>query len=363
MYLFSLYSGTLPAEVDPETGRDINPHIPSYIAQAPWYLDITHPTLKHQRVKEKGANRFDEWYARGVKAGSAATKFRKGACENCGALTHKTRDCLERPRKLGAKWSGKDIAQDEVIQNVDLGFEAKRDRWNGYEPAEHMRHIAEWELIDAARKKFREQEAARKMKEGGGEDDAVGDSSDEDDEDKYAEATDMPGQKVDQKTRTTVRNLRIREDKAKYLLNLDVNSAYYDPKTRSMRDNPIQHADPHDLAYAGDNFVKYTGDAPKMAELQRFAWSAADRGADVHLQANPTQGELAYQEFLKTKEKFSESQRNSILEKYGGSEHLAAPPKELLLSQTEAYVEYSQTGKVIKGLEKAPLKSKYEEDK
>ena len=39
--------------------------------------------------------------------------------------------------------------------------------------------------------------------------------------------------------KTTVRNLRIREDTAKYLLNLDVNSAFYDPKTRSMRENPL----------------------------------------------------------------------------------------------------------------------------
>lgn len=31
----------------------------------------------------------------------------------------------------------------------------------------------------------------------------------------------------------------IREDTAKYLLNLDVKSAYYDPKTRSMRENPF----------------------------------------------------------------------------------------------------------------------------
>lgn len=30
----------------------------------------------------------------------------------------------------------------------------------------------------------------------------------------------------------SVRNLRIREDTAKYLLNLDVNSAHYDPKSR-----------------------------------------------------------------------------------------------------------------------------------
>jgi hypothetical protein len=40
------------------------------------------------------------------------------------------------------------------------------------------------------------------------------------------------------KDRVTVKNLRIREDTAKYLLNLDVDSSHYDPKTRSMRENP-----------------------------------------------------------------------------------------------------------------------------
>ena len=45
------------------------------------------------------------------------------------------------------------------------------------------------------------------------------------------------------------RNLRIREDTAKYLLNLDVNSAYYDPKPRSMREDPLPDADPNDKFY------------------------------------------------------------------------------------------------------------------
>ena len=34
------------------------------------------------------------------------------------------------------------------------------------------------------------------------------------------------------------KDLRIRDDTAKYLLNRDVNSAFYDPKSRAMRDNP-----------------------------------------------------------------------------------------------------------------------------
>lgn len=45
------------------------------------------------------------------------------------------------------------------------------------------------------------------------------------------------------------RNLRIREDTAKYLLNLDVNSAHYDPKTRSMREDPLPDMDPNEKFY------------------------------------------------------------------------------------------------------------------
>jgi pre-mRNA-processing factor SLU7 len=40
------------------------------------------------------------------------------------------------------------------------------------------------------------------------------------------------------------RNLCFREDTTKYLLNPDVNSTYYDPKTRSMREDPLPDVDP-----------------------------------------------------------------------------------------------------------------------
>ena len=38
--------------------------------------------------------------------------------------------------------------------------------------------------------------------------------------------------------RTAVRNLRQREDTAKYLRNLDLTSALYNPKARTMKENP-----------------------------------------------------------------------------------------------------------------------------
>ncbi len=37
------------------------------------------------------------------------------ACCSCGAMSHATRDCMERPRSKGAKWTGKHIAADEKV--------------------------------------------------------------------------------------------------------------------------------------------------------------------------------------------------------------------------------------------------------
>lgn len=210
------------------------------------------------------------------------------------------------------------------------------------------------------------EELERKLQEAKDEEDkaAVVENLNDADEDKYADNADMPGQKVDTKTRTTVRNLRIREDTAKYLRNLNPDSAYYDPKTRSMRDNPYNDREDQmdQVNFVGDNFVRYSGDVTKMNDLQLFSWEASEKGADVHMHANPTQADLLYREFQKKKEKLKDTVKDSILDTYGGAEHLQAPPKELLLAQTENYVEYSRTGKVIKGQEKAKVKSKYEED-
>ena len=60
--------------------------------------------------------------------------------------------------------------------------------------------------------------------------------------------------------------------------------------------------------------------------------------------------------------KLKDDNQQKILEKYGGANHLNIPSKDLLYAQTENYVEYSRTGRVIKGQEKAKVKSKYEEE-
>lgn len=353
--------------------------ITEYISQAPWYLDTGGPSLSHQRKSEqKVVSELDKWYDRGKKAGPAATKFRKGACENCGAMTHKRLDCLERPRKKGAKYTNKDIQADDVAQDIAQGYDAKRDRWNGYDAAEHKKIYDEYAAVEAARQKLREQEidsqtttdlaAVRKVAKAkkadgeGGDPDFGSSDEDDDDEEKYADAADAVGQKLDTKTRITVRNLRIREDTAKYLINLDPESAYYDPKTRSMRDAPVKNVPAEEAKFAGDNFFRHSGEAPAVQKLQLFAWQSEARGNDVHFNANPTQGEILQKQFREKKDEMRDTQKVGILAKYGGEEYLEKAPTELLRGQTEEYVEYSRTGQVIIGRERVKVRSKYAED-
>lgn len=186
------------------------------------------------------------------------------------------------------------------------------------------------------------------------EEDAGDESSDnDDDEDKYVDDMDMVGTKVDASERYTVRNLRIREDTAKYLRNLDPNSAHYDPKTRSMRKNPYEGTGKsmEEVDYVGDNFIRISGDTVNHAKSTMFAWDAARKGLDVHVLAEPTKLEALKSEFETKKDAFKNEMNKGILEKYGGEEHLEAPPRELLFSQTEDYVEYSRHGKVLNGEE------------
>ena len=65
-----------------------------------------------------------------------------------------------------------------------------------------------------------------------------------------------------------------------------------------------------------------------------FAWEAFEHGADLHPQADPTKLELMKKEFEDKKSSFKGEIQQGILQKYGGEEHLDAPPKELLLAQT-----------------------------
>lgn len=341
----------MPPPRKPETGaasKEENIYIPSFISKRPFYAGEEgddNDYLKHQRREEK--NEKSQWYDRGKKAGPAATKYRKGACENCGSMTHKAKDCLSRPRAKGAKWTGKDIQADEVIQDVKLGWDAKRDRWNGYDAREYRRVIDDYNQMEDLRKQA-------KITTNGDDDD-----DEKDDGDKYAEENDMSKHQS-----TATRQLRIREDTAKYLLNLDLESAKYDPKTRALVNSGATADKAADL-FAEEGFMRSSGDAGEFEKAQRYAWEAQERSGDTlqHLQANPTAGAFYRKIQLEEAEKMRVERERQLLDKYGSDGHKAMPAalRNLAMSESETFVEYDEAG-LIKGAPLKGAKSKYAED-
>lgn len=336
-----------------------NEYIPQFISKKPFYLssaDTDNDYLEHQRLQTATPDQ-SKWYDRGARLGSAATKFRKGACENCGAMTHKTKECLNRPRAKGARWTGRDIQADEVVQDVELGWDAKRDRWNGYDATEYRAVIEEYEELENLKKKV------KGVMEGNGQKVLTDDGDEaakerEEEEAKYAEESDMGRQQS-----TATRNLRIREDTAKYLLNLDLDSAKYDPKTRSMVDMGAQ-ADQAAALVAEDNFMRASGDAAEFERAQKYAWESQERGDKdkVHLQANPTSGEYFRRKEKEESKTKRETERKILLQKYGGEEHLQPPQlRDVGVIENEKYVEYDALGAIL-GAPKIETTSKYAED-
>ncbi|KAM4064844.1 pre-mRNA splicing prp18-interacting factor domain-containing protein [Hirsutella rhossiliensis] len=326
--------------------KEENIYIPSFISKRPFYTgeegdDADY--LKHQRREEK-TEQSSQWYDRGRKAGPAATKFRKGACENCGAMTHKAKDCLSRPRAKGAKWTGKDIQADEVIQDVNLGWDAKRDRWNGYDTKEYRNVVAEFNQMEELRKQAKQ---------------AIDDDEAEDEGDKYAEENDMSKHQS-----TATRQLRIREDTAKYLLNLDLESARYDPKTRSLV-NAGATGGKSAAVFAEEGFLKSSGEAGEFEKAQHYAWETQEKTGNTsqHLQANPTAGAFSRKKEREETERMRAARDELLADRYGRGDQklLPAALRGMMVTESETFVEYDEAG-LIKGAPLKAAKSKYAED-
>ncbi|GAB7359566.1 hypothetical protein MBLNU230_g6753t1 [Neophaeotheca triangularis] len=328
----------------PPKSNERNEYIPSFIAKKPFYIDDATASdsdyLEHQRLQnEKNSDTLanQKWYERGASrtTGPAATKFRKGACDNCGAMTHKAKDCLQRKRKLGAKWTGKNIAADERVQDVQLGWDAKRDRWNGYEAEEFREVVDEYDALESMKRAAEAEGEGIKA-----------------DGDRYEEETDMGRQQA-----TSTRNLRLREDTAKYLVDLDLESAQYNPKTRAMVDQP-----PGDDVNEG--FERANGDAAEFERAQKYAWETQERGDKdrLHLQANPTAGEIGRKRKREEEEEKLAARKKMLADRYGDqSEVRKNPLEDVAVTSNETYVEYDERGR-IKGQPQKIEKSMYAED-
>ena len=207
---------------------------------------------------------------------SSDLKWVKGACENCGAMGHKKKDCLERPRKVGAKFSGKDIQADRVAQEGRQGYEAKRDIYQTYDPKQYQEVVEEYNLVEEARRQMIQ--AAT----GAGADGEKGDKGPENGETKneyeegfkYAEESELGRDK------SIKQSMRLREDTAKYLLNLDSDSAKYNPKKRALVDAGAIN-DQSAALFAEESFLRASGEAAEFEKAQRYAWEAQEKAGEI----------------------------------------------------------------------------------
>ena len=275
-------------------------------------------------------------------------------------MSHKTKDCLYRPRKTGAKWTGRDIQADEVVESVSLGWDAKRDRWNGYDSREYTQVV----------KDYNELEAMKKI--------ASGTEEDQKDGDHYAEETDMGRSQP-----TSTRQLRLREDTAKYLVDLNLESAKYDPKTRSMDTSAAQTLKNGEVDVS-DGFVR-PSEAEAFERAQKYAWetqesssTAPNTNANInssatnsqhaqqklHLQANPTEGALLIKKKETADAEAKAARQKYLSDKYGdnvASNQLSTLPPKPSIITSERYIEYDASGKVKGEITTTP-RSKYPED-
>lgn len=65
--------------------------------------------------------------------------------------------------QIGAKFTNAGIASDEFNQpNLNLSYDGKRDRWNGYDPGQHKAIIEEYQKVEDAKRELR----AKKLEQG-----------------------------------------------------------------------------------------------------------------------------------------------------------------------------------------------------
>lgn len=335
-------------EVD-EDGKMINPHIPQYISTTPWYYNTNHPTLKHQTStmfsdRKKQLAGIDA-KKKLIKIKPKQTKWRKDSCENCGSLTHKKRDCLVRQRRITARELNVTIGDDIQIIQPDLLFTAKRDQWQDDDGSTYSKVIERYEKLQkmkhdkhkkAIEKELQNDDTNNNNIQNTYQDSDTDNENNNNDDDNDLHDTGTLISNIDESNKQTVRNLRIREDTAKYLRNLDIDSSYYDPKTRVMRENPYKDTSiPRIDNYKGDVELRSKGDVEELQRVEQFTKNITLYGDEINLFSSPTLTEEKYREFLKKKQITTALRQNELDKNYGIIENVSTLPASVIFNQTD----------------------------
>lgn len=328
-----------------------NVHIPKYIKDQPWFYkdlksgdDQSNDYLSHHRRLNRPDsdldidNNAEPKIGRGIKDeyegySEVVTSRVRPKCNNCGGMDHIRRDCLEAPRKRPA--TTKSVLKSSILRRKDMSgnWDAQRDRWFGYEGKEYEDTLRTWETA--------------KDKESQGNDE-IEDLIDTDEEIELAalglykdEVTGAvaPDDENGSRLRASV---RLREDRAAYLNDINSETLNYDPKSRLYKSEDLGEIDTESKMF----HRHLTGESLELAKLSRFAREKTlaagirdevedDAKTNHVLVANPTKYELLMKQDKNTapltlEERYrnqtakkitgtkqSDEQRSQLLKKYG----------------------------------------------
>lgn len=325
-----------------------NEHIPKYIKSQPWYyqsLNSNDYLIHHRQSQDKkklfdiennrepkiGGGINDKFVKRKIKNIGNYNKYNTQAsgdkfCENCGQLGHLRKDCLERPRKIKNKnVSTQQNEEGTVVLTIrddeDLDWDAKKDRWYGYTGEDYDNVVHRWE-----EKHKEDKSESVKLNEY--------DKDEEIELFKLGLMKDSKGLLRQRQFSEEERNLgrttvRLREDKAAYLNDINSSRIKYDPKSRVYKSANIGYIDSKTKMFRRH----LTGEGLQLEQLSRFNRKyVRQQGINDALQdkrkiehvliANPTK----YEKLMR------ETKQQQEIE----NKHHSIPNKQIDYSQLEA---------------------------
>lgn len=250
-----------------------NPHLPRYIKLKPWYYTRGNNTketgdstdyLEHHRQTKDGQNVIDIDNNSEAKIGTGISdtyitiekskmnqnyedKSNGQKCSNCGETGHKKRDCLERPKKQINTSKRKDqsfssttgditskktdetkkSSEIKIRDDSKMNYDAKQDRWFGYTGEEYDEALHKW--------------AQGKTKEKTQNSENIIQEYDIDEKielyklgllKEYQVNINKMNDQIRKQRSIGKASVRLREDKALYLNDINNNELKYDPKSR-----------------------------------------------------------------------------------------------------------------------------------
>lgn len=280
-----------------------NVHIPRYIKNQPWFYqdgkkqEAENDYLVHHRQLKKGGaldidNNSEPKQGLGIKdefetVRVVRTSKRGGkGCENCGSVGHSRRDCLERARKVPrlVADAGEAISVRKEVGSLD--WDARKDRWFGYTGKEYDEVLKKW---------------ANRQETAAQPDQDWWDTDEEVELTKLGLYKDTGGVLRAEEfgnTKLQRASVRLREDRAAYLNDLNAEEIKYDPKSRLYKTESLGTVDEESKMFRRH----LTGEGKALEELNRFTRAHArsegirdeiesDAKAKHVLIANPTKYE------------------------------------------------------------------------